>query len=64
MKCIRRIRNLVERNETDCPERGNSFVEQYENYSQKTMAGEDGKTEKFWMIYVIMLILILCFTVP
>ena len=39
-------------NETDCLERGNSLVEQYENYSQKTIAGEHGKAAKFWMIYM------------
>ena len=39
-------------NNTDCPERVNSLVEQYENYLQKTMAGANGKITKFWMIYI------------
>ena len=39
-------------NETDCLERGNSLVEQYENYSRKAMASEHGKAAKFWVIYI------------
>ena len=40
------------KHETDYLEKGDSLVEQYENYSQKTMVGAHGKATKFWVIYI------------
>ena len=43
---LEELQVLLKENETDRPKRGNSLFEQYENYLQKTMTGEHGKTAK------------------
>ena len=49
---LHELKIWLKENENDCPERVNSLVERYENYLQKTMAGEHGKTAKFWVIFI------------